>query len=113
MCLNQWVRSGLAAADVVGQAQRRRGQPCRGGVARAEARLVRAKADFRRAEQMIATNAMSKEDHDKAQADMLEAEATVSANKAKIESDKAQVEAGKAKVRAEQLNLGYCSINAP
>ncbi|MFL5327576.1 MAG: efflux RND transporter periplasmic adaptor subunit [Gemmataceae bacterium] len=83
------------------------------GVARSEAQLVRALADFRRSEQMLATNAISREEYDKALATKLESEAAVKASKAKVESDRAMVDVSQAQVRTSLLNLGYCSIRSP
>jgi len=82
-------------------------------VAREEARLVRTTADFRRAQSMRPTNAISQEEFDKARADMLEAEAVLKGAKAKVEADRAKVEAEKAKVRSEKLNLDFCSVRSP
>jgi len=68
-------------------------------VAQTEAKVIRLDADFQRAQKMLATNSLSKEDYDKVVGDRAEAVANVQSAKASLDTAK--------------LNLGYTKITAP
>jgi RND family efflux transporter MFP subunit len=71
----------------------------RGNLAAAEARVVRMDADFARAQRLIGTNAMSREDYDKISGDRREAMASRASLRAAVE-------------RA-RLDLGFTKVTAP
>ena len=88
-----------------------------------QAQLSLARIEERRNRALLARNAGSREDLDKAEADRKKFEAQVEADRASLEqaeadydvgilSAKAQVEAARAAVRDAELNLGYCRMYA-
>ncbi|WP_406700500.1 efflux RND transporter periplasmic adaptor subunit [Singulisphaera sp. Ch08] len=88
------------------------------------AQLLLANIQERRSRSLLARNAGSSEELDKAEADRKKWEAQVEADRANqeqanadfevgIASARAQVEAANATVRDAQLNLGYCRMVAP
>jgi RND family efflux transporter MFP subunit len=68
-------------------------------VAQTEAKVIRLDADYQRAQKLLATNSMSKEDFDKVVGDRAEAVANVQSAKAQLETAK--------------LNLSFTKITAP
>jgi membrane fusion protein (multidrug efflux system) len=88
------------------------------------AQLLLAQIQERRGRALLARNAGTAEDLDKAEADRRKWEAQVGADLANLEQAKsdydvgiatagAQVEAARAAVRDAELNLGYCRMHAP
>lgn len=71
-----------------------------------EAALVRQQAQFQRLQQMVKTNAVSRQDFDTAENDWRSARAELTAQKARV--IQAQIEVDK-----KQLDLGYTRIMAP
>jgi membrane fusion protein, multidrug efflux system len=93
-------------------------------LALSRAQLLLAQIQERRAEALLARNAGSREDLDKAEADRQKWEAQVESDRANheqakadyevgIATGKARVAAARAAVRDAELNLGYCRMTAP
>jgi membrane fusion protein (multidrug efflux system) len=93
-------------------------------LALAQAQLLLAQVAERRTRALLARNATSREDLDKAEADRKKSEAQVEADKASAEQSKsdydvnilaarAQVADAKAAVNNAELDLGYCRMFAP
>ena len=68
-------------------------------LAKAQAALEFAQADFARVKDLVPTKAISQEDYD--------------TKKNAMDVDAAQVESAKAEIETAQLNLNYCSITSP
>jgi membrane fusion protein (multidrug efflux system) len=89
-----------------------------------QAKLVLAKVEERRSRALLARNAASREDVDKAEATTKQNAAQVDADKASLEqaradyktnilSARANVDAAKSDLRNAEIDLGYCRIYAP
>lgn len=107
------VRKGQLIAEIDDQPQRSdlRNAQAALSVAQAdletrEAALVRQQAQYQRLQQMIKTNAISRQDFDTAEQDWRSARAELTAQKARV--IQAQIEVDK-----KQLDLGYTRIMAP
>jgi RND family efflux transporter MFP subunit len=78
---------------------------------RAEARLAFTKNEYDRFR--VAGSGASTSEVDKAKSNLDEADAATKAAKARIQVSEAKIEDARADVRNAELNLGFCSINAP
>jgi RND family efflux transporter MFP subunit len=90
------------------------------GLANAEADLSRAEAEFTVAKQQYdrvdalrKSGAVSEQELDTRKGRFDEKTAEVRSDKAKILLAKAKIDEGKARVRTAELNLGYCTLDAP
>lgn len=90
------------------------------GKTEAEANLTLEQRNYRRAEQLVANNSISREEFDQREAQLIQARAQVESATARIASAEAAVAAATAAIgtaaaalETAQLNLGYTELRAP
>lgn len=82
-------------------------------LATAQAKLVQAEQNWKRAEKIGPSDALSQNDYDMYKADYLSAQATVSVAEAEIAQAKTSVDQANAEVAKAQRNFEFCTIKSP